>query len=69
MVLLMAQVVKDESNDTLAGVDDAHQACHIESNFHFSIYDISSRLVRLETILSRYDTLKRVSYHFVCCVR
>jgi len=32
------------------------QAWHIESNFHFPIYDISSRLVRLEAILSRYDT-------------
>ena len=45
-----------------------YQAWHIVSNFHFPIYDISSRLVRLETILSRYDILGRGSYSIVCFV-
>ena len=49
-----------------SGPHDPHQAWHIVSNFHYPIYDISYRLVRLETILSRYDTLGERQLQ--CCV-
>ena len=48
-----------------------NQAWHIGSNFHFPIYDILSRLDRLEAILLRYDTLgeRKLQYCVFCHVR
>ena len=61
MVWLMAQVVKDESNDTLAGVDDAHKVVLFTRRHFFCKRFV---LLRLKKTFSKTLLKKKLKYNY-----